>query len=83
MLPGVPVREGVLKSIEVMKDHFRALYDNIPFNHVVYDSTKLNLVRETRNPASKAERREEENDKIVCAEKHFETIDVDYRVCTH
>ena len=46
VVPSVPVREGVLKSIEVMKDHFRALYDNVPFNHFVYDSTKLNQVRE-------------------------------------
>ena len=46
VVPSVPVREGVLKSIEVMKDHFRALYDNVPFHHFVYDSTKLNQVRE-------------------------------------
>ncbi len=46
VVPSVPVREGVLKSIEVMKDHFRALYDNVPFSHFVYDSGKLNKVRE-------------------------------------
>ncbi|MCW7551181.1 hypothetical protein NX722_00600 [Endozoicomonas gorgoniicola] len=44
---------------------------------------KLYLVRETKSTTNKAERREEENDKIECAEKHFETIDVDYRVCTN
>ena len=44
---------------------------------------KLYLVRETKSTLEKSERREEENDKIECAEKHFETIDVDYRVCTN
>jgi len=44
IVPGVAIREGVLKSIEIMKDHFRALYNNVPFQHFVYDSKKLEKV---------------------------------------
>lgn len=46
VVPSVPVREGVLKSIEVMKDHFRKLYDNVPFKCFEYDRDRLSLVRE-------------------------------------
>ena len=44
-MPSVAIREGVLKSIEMMKEHFRDLYNNIPFNHFVYDSKKVNELR--------------------------------------
>ena len=42
--------------------------------------TKLYLVRETKGSLDAAERREMENIKINCAEKHFAAIGVDYRV---
>lgn len=44
VVPSVAIREGVLKSIDIMKDHFRALYNNVPFQHFVYDSKKLEKV---------------------------------------
>ena len=46
IVPSVAIREGVLKSIEVMRDHFSALYDNVPFGHFVYDSKHLGDVRQ-------------------------------------
>lgn len=46
VVPSVAIREGVLKSIEVMRDHFRTLYDNVPFDHFVYDSKRLGKVRQ-------------------------------------
>jgi len=42
--------------------------------------TKLYLVRETKGSLDAAERREMENIKINCAEKHFAAIGVDYKV---
>ncbi len=45
VVPGIAIREGVLKSITIMKDHFRAIYNNEPFNYFVYDSKKLGCVR--------------------------------------
>lgn len=46
VVPSVAIREGVLKSIETMKEHFQTLYDKVPFNHFVYDSKHLGKVRQ-------------------------------------
>lgn len=44
VVPSIAIREGVLKSIEMMTEHFRTLYDNVPFKSFVYDSKKLEKV---------------------------------------
>lgn len=36
LVPSVAIREGVNKSIELMRDHFRELYPTQPFSHFVY-----------------------------------------------
>ncbi|MFD0461594.1 DEAD/DEAH box helicase family protein [Microvirga aerilata] len=46
VVPSVAIREGVLKSIEVTKDHFQTLYENFPFDYFVYDSKRLGKVRQ-------------------------------------
>lgn len=46
VVPGVAIREGTLKNIEITADHFRALYNNIAFEHFVYDSKKANRLRQ-------------------------------------
>jgi len=46
VVPSVAVREGVLKSIEVTKEHFQTLFDKAPFDHFVYDSKRLGKVRQ-------------------------------------
>ena len=46
VVPSVAIREGVLKSIEIMRDHFKALFDNVPFGYFVYDSKRLGPVRQ-------------------------------------
>ena len=46
VVPSVAIREGVLKSIDIMWDHFRSLYDNVPFGYFVYDSKRLGAVRQ-------------------------------------
>lgn len=46
VVPSVAIREGVLKSIEIMREHFKALYDNVPFGYFVYDSKRLGAVRQ-------------------------------------
>ena len=45
VVPSVAIREGVLKNIEITTDHFRALYNNLPFEHFVYDAKKVNRLR--------------------------------------
>jgi len=46
VVPSVAIREGVTSSIKLMTDHFRALYDNVPFNDFVYSSRDLSKVRQ-------------------------------------
>lgn len=45
VVPSVAIREGVLKNIEITAEHFRALYNNHPFEHFVYDARKVNRLR--------------------------------------
>lgn len=45
LVPSVAIREGVLKTIEQTKSHFRESY-NVGFNSFAYDSGKLSQVRE-------------------------------------
>ncbi|CAN5586135.1 DEAD/DEAH box helicase family protein [soil metagenome] len=49
VVPSVAIKEGVYKSLEIMEEHFRALYANVPFcrgnNYFLYDSGKLGQVR--------------------------------------
>src|SRR5205814_5363828 len=46
VVPSVAIREGVLKNIEITDEHFRALYNNLPFEHFVYDAKKVNRLRQ-------------------------------------
>ncbi|MDB5735347.1 MAG: type restriction protein res subunit [Alphaproteobacteria bacterium] len=46
VVPSIAIREGVIKSLEIMREHFQALYDNTPFVPFVYDSKRLGDVRQ-------------------------------------
>lgn len=46
VVPSVAVREGVLSSIDLMREHFKGLFDNVPFDHFVYSSGDLSKVRQ-------------------------------------
>jgi len=46
VVPSVAIREGVLKNIEITAEHFRALYNNLSFEHFVYDARKINRLRQ-------------------------------------
>jgi type III restriction enzyme len=46
VVPSIAIREGTLKNIEITRDHFRALYNNIEFEYFVYDSRKANRLRQ-------------------------------------
>lgn len=45
VVPSVAIREGVLKNLEVTHEHFQNLYDNVPINFQMYDSTKVSNLR--------------------------------------
>ena len=45
VVPSVAIKEGVNKSLHIIGPHLRKLYSGTPFEHFVYDSTKLGQVR--------------------------------------
>ena len=46
VVPSVAIREGVTSSIKLMQEHFKSLYNNVPFDHFVYQSKDLSRVRQ-------------------------------------
>jgi type III restriction enzyme len=46
VVPSVAIREGVLKNIDITREHFRALYNNIEFESFVYDAKKASKLRQ-------------------------------------
>lgn len=45
IVPSISIKEGVLKSIEITKDHFETLYSNTICNGYEYDSKKPNKIK--------------------------------------
>lgn len=41
VVPSVAIREGVLSSIRLTKEHFQTLYGNVPVDAWVYDSARV------------------------------------------
>lgn len=46
VVPSVAIREGTLKTLEMTHDHFRSLYNQVPYDYFVYDSKKLGKIRQ-------------------------------------
>ncbi len=46
VVPSVPIREGVLTSIQLLQEHLRSIYNNASFNYFVYDSKQLGKIRQ-------------------------------------
>jgi len=46
VVPSVAVREGVLKTLEITKMHFKKEYNNTPYRYYAYDSANLSQVRQ-------------------------------------
>jgi type III restriction enzyme len=46
VVPSVAIREGVLKNLEITRDHFRALYNNVEAEHSVYDAKRVSQLRQ-------------------------------------
>ncbi|MEZ4104583.1 MAG: DEAD/DEAH box helicase family protein [Candidatus Paceibacterota bacterium] len=40
VVPGKAIREGVLKSLEITRDHLRSLYGNPPYNFFTYNTKR-------------------------------------------
>lgn len=38
VVPSLPIKEGVYKTLQITEEHFKSLYENTPYNYFVYDS---------------------------------------------
>jgi len=45
VVPSVAIKEGVLKTLDITKEHFKQLYDNLPYIYFSYKSDNLVMVR--------------------------------------
>ena len=46
VVPSIAIREGILKTFDMTKKHFRELFENTPYHYFVYDSANLTQVRQ-------------------------------------
>jgi type III restriction enzyme len=46
VVPSVAIREGVLNSLSLLREHIRDVYDGLQYDHHVYDSNALTRVRQ-------------------------------------
>lgn len=46
VVPSIAIREGVMKSIEMTREHFQQLYGNVPVDSWVYDSRQVSRLRQ-------------------------------------
>lgn len=40
VVPSIPIREGVIKTLDITYRHFQSLYDHVPAHYAVYDASK-------------------------------------------
>lgn len=52
VVPSVAIKEGVYKTLEITSDHFKGLYSGVSFEYFIYDSNKLDQVRNFATSAS-------------------------------
>lgn len=45
LVPSVAIREGVVKTLEITREHFSALYDNVPYRFYEYQSKNISQVK--------------------------------------
>ncbi len=45
VVPSIAIREGVLKNLEITRQHFKEIYENVPYDYFVYNSKKLGQIR--------------------------------------
>jgi len=45
-VPSVPIKEGVKKTIDITREHFAALYQNVPYDAYLYDSKQMGHIRD-------------------------------------
>ena len=46
VVPSIPIKEGVYKSLQITEEHFREHYNNISYKYFIYNSSSLNEIRD-------------------------------------
>jgi type III restriction enzyme len=46
VVPSIPIKEGVYKSLQITESHFKEHFNNINYKYFIYDSSKLNEIRD-------------------------------------
>jgi type III restriction enzyme len=46
VVPSIAIKEGTYKTLEITKEHFRGLFDNVNYDYFIYDSSNLEQVRD-------------------------------------
>jgi type III restriction enzyme len=45
VVPSIAIKEGVFKSLQITREHFKGLYDSVNYGFFVYDSEQVGQVR--------------------------------------
>ena len=45
VVPSIAIKEGVAKSLQMVEEHVRGLYDNVRYDYFIYDPANLSQVR--------------------------------------
>jgi len=46
VVPSIAIKEGTKKTLDITSDHFKAIFDNVPYDYFIYDSANLERVRD-------------------------------------
>ena len=46
IVPSIPIKEGVYKSLQITEEHFKQHYNNIDYKYFIYNSSSLNEIRD-------------------------------------
>ncbi|MEI8087652.1 MAG: DEAD/DEAH box helicase family protein, partial [Paludibacter sp.] len=46
VVPSIPIKEGVYKSLQMTEEHFRQHYNNVDYKYFIYNSANLNEIRD-------------------------------------
>lgn len=46
VVPSIAIKEGTKKTLDITTEHFKSIFDNVNYDHFVYDSSNLEQVRD-------------------------------------
>lgn len=46
VVPSIAIKEGTKKTLDITNEHFKGIFDNVNYDHFIYDSSNLEQVRD-------------------------------------